>query len=143
MFGEEAERDGSGGQALEDGEALGPLDEAGDGQGAVGLEDPGDHPAAQRSLGRPVRRVLVLGGGDGLAARELLRYPSIVEIVLVDLDPAMTDLARKFPLLTEQNGGALSSSRLRLVNDDAMHWLDEAARHHEASGKRGDVPTGR
>jgi spermidine synthase len=89
------------------------------------------HPAvmaAQASLGRPVRRALILGGGDGLAARELLRYPSIEEIVLVDLDRTMTDLARTFPLLAEQNAGSFSSPRLHLINDDAMHWLDEAAR---------------
>lgn len=89
------------------------------------------HPAvtaAQRALGRPLKRALILGGGDGLAARELLRYPSLSEIVLVDLDRAMTELAQRFPLLAEQNGGALSSARLRLINDDAMHWLDEVAR---------------
>src|SRR5204863_5615152 len=38
------------------------------------------------------RRVLVLGGGDGLAVRELLRYPQIERITLVDLDPEMTQL---------------------------------------------------
>jgi spermidine synthase len=89
------------------------------------------HPAvtaAQRALGRPPQRALVLGGGDGLAARELLRYPSLQQIVLVDLDKAMTDLARKFPLLVDQNSGSLSSARLKLVNDDAMHWLSEATR---------------
>lgn len=93
------------------------------------------HPAvtaAQHRLRRPVKRALVLGGGDGLAARELLRYSSIEEIVLVDLDPMMTDLARKFPMLVEQNGGSLNSPKLRLVNDDAMHWIDEARRRNEA-----------
>ena len=89
------------------------------------------HPAvtaAGRALGRPPQRVLVLGGGDGLAARELLRYPSIQEIVLVDLDRTMTDLATKFPLLVEQNAGSFRSPRVRVINDDAMHWLDERIR---------------
>lgn len=86
------------------------------------------HPAAMAataSLGRPPKRVLVLGGGDGLAARELLRYPSVEEILLVDLDKVMTDLAASLSLLKEQNGGSLRSPKLRVINDDAMHWLDE------------------
>ncbi len=90
------------------------------------------HPAvtaAERALKRPVRRALVLGGGDGLAARELLRYSGIEQIVLVDLDRAMTELGRRFPLLAEQNDGALNSPRLTLYNDDAMHWLHEYAGH--------------
>ena len=38
------------------------------------------------------RRVLVLGGGDGLAVREVLNYPPVESVTLVDLDPAMTRL---------------------------------------------------
>lgn len=86
------------------------------------------HPAvhaAATSLGRPPERALVLGGGDGLAVRELLRYPSLREIVLVDLDKVMTDLATHLGYLVEQNGGSFKSSRVRVVNDDAMHWLSE------------------
>jgi spermidine synthase len=86
------------------------------------------HPAAlaaTSSLGRPPRRVLVLGGGDGLAARELLRYPSVEQIVLVDLDRVMTELAATLPLLKEQNGGSLRSPKVTVINDDAMHWLDQ------------------
>lgn len=93
------------------------------------------HPAitaASQKLGRPVQRVLVLGGGDGLAARELLRYPAIQEIVLVDLDRAMTDLAAKFPLLVEQNAGSFRNPRVHVVNDDAMHWLDDRIRNAKA-----------
>ena len=87
------------------------------------------HPAAlaaTASLGHPPKRVLVLGGGDGLAARELLRYPSVEKIVLVDLDRVMTELAATLPLLKEQNGGSLRSPKVTVVNDDAMHWLDQA-----------------
>ena len=35
-------------------------------------------------------RVLILGGGDGLAAREVLKYPQVKNVTLVDLDPNMT-----------------------------------------------------
>ncbi|HWH74503.1 MAG TPA: polyamine aminopropyltransferase [Methylibium sp.] len=70
------------------------------------------------------RRVLVLGGGDGMAVRELLRYPTVEQITLVDLDPAMTRLFATEPLLTALNGNALNSPKLRVVNDDAFGWLD-------------------
>ncbi|HCG72361.1 MAG TPA: spermidine synthase, partial [Nitrospina sp.] len=39
--------------------------------------------------------ILILGGGDGLAAREILKYPDVVSLTLVDLDPAMTRLAQQ------------------------------------------------
>ena len=86
------------------------------------------HPGVQlvkQSQGRGPRRALVLGGGDGLAVRELLRYPDLEEVVLVDLDKAVTDLAQKLPMLLEQNLGALRSPKVRVINDDAMRWLDE------------------
>jgi spermidine synthase len=69
------------------------------------------------------RRVLVLGGGDGLAVRELLIYPDVEQITLVDLDPAMTRLASQFEPLAELNGHAFSDERVRVVNDDAMRWI--------------------
>jgi spermidine synthase len=69
------------------------------------------------------RRVLVLGGGDGLAAREVLRYPGVVSITLVDLDPEMTRLFSDNPLLVSVNGGALRDPRVRVVNADAFVWL--------------------
>src|SRR5205814_7451744 len=59
------------------------------------------HPALSALPG--TRRVLVLGGGDGLAVRELLKYPSIESITLVDLDPEMTRLFATHPVLAELN----------------------------------------
>jgi spermidine synthase len=82
------------------------------------------HPAF--SVGRPIRSVLVLGGGDGLAAREALKHPSVERVTVVDLDPAVTDLARDAPWLRDLNGGSLRDSRVRVVNDDAMIWIDES-----------------
>ena len=84
------------------------------------------HPA-MAAHGAP-RRVLVLGGGDGMAVREILKYPSVEQVVLVELDPAMTRLFSTEPLLTALNGRALTSPRLTIVNDDAFGWLD---RHDE------------
>jgi spermidine synthase len=69
------------------------------------------------------RRVLVLGGGDGLAVREILRYADVREVVLVDLDPEMTRLFSTHPRLVALNGGALRDRRVRVVNEDAFVWL--------------------
>ena len=71
------------------------------------------------------RRVLVLGGGDGLALREILKYPQIESVTLVDLDPAMTRLFASAPPLRQLNHDALHSSRVRVVNADALQWLEE------------------
>ena len=71
------------------------------------------------------RRVLVLGGGDGLAARELLRYPNVESITLVDLDPEMTRIFSSHPTLVALNKGSLRSPRVHVINDDAFVWLDK------------------
>ncbi len=70
------------------------------------------------------RRVLVLGGGDGLAVREILKYPGVEQITLVDLDPEMTKIFSTNPMLTALNQQALRSSKVRIVNADAFPWLD-------------------
>src|SRR5262249_11105279 len=73
----------------------------------------------------PVDQVLVLGGGDGLAVRELLRYPSIRSITLVDLDPSVTRLFREHPQFSLLNDHSLSSPRVRVINADAWQWLEQ------------------
>jgi spermidine synthase len=70
------------------------------------------------------RRVLVLGGGDGLAVRELLRYPSLESIKLVDLDPEMTVLFSTHPVLSGLNGHSLTNPKVHVLNADAFPWLD-------------------
>lgn len=72
-------------------------------------------------LARDPERVLVLGGGDGLAARELLRHPSVTEVVQVELDPAVLELART--RLADLNDDALADPRVQVVVDDAFTWL--------------------
>lgn len=71
------------------------------------------------------RRVLVLGGGDGLALREILRHAAVDAVTLVDLDPAITRLFSRQPELVALNGGALRSPRVRVINADAFRWLRE------------------
>ena len=75
------------------------------------------------ALGAGARSVLVLGGGDGLAARELLRTPGVDKIVQVELDPAVIELARS--TMRYANGGSLDNPRVDVVTADAMKWLRE------------------
>lgn len=68
--------------------------------------------------------VLVLGGGDGLAVRELLKYDN-TNITLVDLDEEMVELCAENPNITPINEGALKSDRLTVVINDAYRYLEE------------------
>lgn len=82
-------------------------------------------------LGRPgkiPRHVLILGGGDGLAAREVLRHDSVTSVTLVDLDSNVTDLATKDRRLLDLNESSLLDRRVTVVNADAMRWVDRRAR---------------
>ena len=85
------------------------------------------------SVAQGPRRVLVLGGGDGLALREILRYSTVEHVTLVDLDPAMTDLSRKFSPLAKLNGGALADPRVEVINQDAMIWLEATGQPYDAA----------
>lgn len=80
------------------------------------------HPAL--ALAGDPGRVLVLGGGDGLALREILKHPSVRHVTLVDLDPDMTRLSARFPPLARLNGRAFDDARVEVVNADAMKWLE-------------------
>ncbi len=81
------------------------------------------HPAMGR-VERPAH-VLILGGGDGLAAREVFRHPEVQSVTLVDLDPAMTQLFSGTAMLRSLNRGALTDRRMHVVNADAFRWVRE------------------
>jgi spermidine synthase len=83
------------------------------------------HPAFAAFEGEP-KRVLVLGGGDGLALREILKYKSVETVQLVDLDPMMTGLSRALPALAELNNHSFDDPRVSVSNADAFVWLDNA-----------------
>jgi spermidine synthase len=78
------------------------------------------------------RSVLVLGGGDGLAAREVLKHDSVERVVEVELDPEVVRLARTDPRMVRANGGALDDPRVEVVVEDAMRWLRTAAEQFDA-----------
>ena len=77
------------------------------------------------------RRVLVLGGGDGLAVREILKYPQVEQVTLVDLDAGMTDLFSSAPTLVALNQGALKSPKVKVINADALSWLEDSREHFD------------
>ncbi|MFQ5822597.1 MAG: polyamine aminopropyltransferase [bacterium] len=81
------------------------------------------HPALNLSASR--ERILILGGGDGLAAREVLKYPEVKSVILVDIDPAMTELGQKHPIFLQLNDGSLNNPCVRVVNRDAFAYLKE------------------
>ena len=70
-------------------------------------------------------RVLIIGGGDGLALREVLKYPTVESVVMVDLDPAMTELFSSNEMLLALNQRSLLSPKLTIHNRDAFLWLKE------------------
>lgn len=82
------------------------------------------HPAMV-TADSPPKHVLVLGGGDGLALREILAHPSVEAVTLVDLDPAMPALAQGFPPLVGLNRNSFRDKRVTVVHDDASVWLEE------------------
>ena len=76
--------------------------------------------------------ILLLGGGDGLAAREILKYPDVENLTLVDLDPDMTRLARQDTIFLSINQGSLNDPRVRVVNQDAYQFIKNSGDLYDA-----------
>ncbi len=70
------------------------------------------------------KQVLILGGGDGLAVREVLKYPNVEKITLVDLDTAVTQLFQTSPDLIALNQNSLNHPKVNIINADAGQWLE-------------------
>ncbi|MFC1410145.1 spermidine synthase [Streptacidiphilus sp. N1-12] len=85
----------------------------------------------QPALVGPHARVLILGGGDGLAAAEALRHPDVQDVTIVEIDPEVLRLARTDPALTRLNQRALADRRVRTVTADAFAWLRTAPRQQQ------------
>jgi spermidine synthase len=77
------------------------------------------------SAPKPPQKVLIFGGGDGMAAREVLKHSSVEKIVLVDLDEAVTNLFQTSELLVKMNQKSLMSEKLQIINADAFQWLEK------------------
>ena len=76
-----------------------------------------------------------MGGGDGLALREVFRHPAVKEVTLVDLDPGMTKLADRFPALGQLNENAYHNPKLSVINADGYIWVKK----YRPGGKQYDV----
>ncbi len=87
------------------------------------------HPAMRRAANP--ERILILGGGDGLAAREVLKYPNVKSIQLIDLDPGVTALFKNTPWLRRLNADSLNEPRLMISNADAFEWLHDNPRQFD------------
>ncbi len=83
------------------------------------------HPAMTFSRSR--ESILILGGGDGLALREIFKYPNVQRVTLVDIDPAITNLARTYPAIAALNQHSLDNPRVTLVHQDAYKFLEEGS----------------
>ena len=72
----------------------------------------------------PRKNVLILGGGDGLAVREVLKYSDVEQIHLVDIDPEMVRISAELPMLRKLNEGSLLSDILTVFNEDAFTFVN-------------------
>lgn len=81
------------------------------------------HPAM--SIPGSIDNVLILGGGDGLAIREVLKYDQVKNVTLVDIDPEMINFGSKFPLMRRLNLSAFDDSRVSAVAMDAFTYLNQ------------------
>ena len=81
------------------------------------------HPGLSRM--KDPKSVLILGGGDGFAVREVLKYPTVNKIILVDLDSSVTQIFKNSEFLKTLNSNSLSNSKLQIINTDAFSWLKQ------------------
>ena len=81
-----------------------------------------------------LRRALILGGGDGGSADELLKYPGIERIVIAELDAKVVELSRRH--LRAVHHGALDDARVEIRIGDGMKYVHEEG---PAAGERYDL----
>ncbi|MFB1050839.1 polyamine aminopropyltransferase [Paraliobacillus sp. JSM ZJ581] len=81
------------------------------------------HPAMEQA--NPIEDVLILGGGDGVAAKEVLKYKEVDSITLVDLDPAVVDLAKSNEKLVKLNQQSLENEKVTILHQDAYNFLEQ------------------
>ena len=84
------------------------------------------HPAL--SLARKPKDVLIIGGGDGLALREVLKYSNIRSINLIDLDPEMVQIAKNHPIIKRLNHSSLTHTKVKIHYGDGFHFLKKTSK---------------
>ncbi|MBT7591242.1 MAG: fused MFS/spermidine synthase, partial [Candidatus Scalindua sp.] len=87
------------------------------------------HPAM--SLSEQRKNILVLGGGEGLAVREILKYKDVEMVTVVDLDPVMTELAQHNPIITNINRNAMVDPKVNIINRDAFTFIENSEEFYD------------
>jgi spermidine synthase len=76
------------------------------------------------SAAHRAENILIIGGGDGLAAREVYKFASVKSVTIVDIDPAITNFAKDNQLMRELNKESMRDPRTRIINADAWKHLE-------------------
>lgn len=71
------------------------------------------------------KRILILGGGDGLALREVLKYREVEEVILCDIDPLVVELASTREDLVRLNKASLSNAKVSILENQSMDYEQE------------------
>lgn len=79
-----------------------------------------------------VEHVLLLGGGEGLAAREILKYEELISLKIIDIDPAVTKVSNKLNLLKDLNQGSLEDAKVEVLHEDAFAFLKQDTKQYDA-----------
>ncbi|MFT6746598.1 MAG: spermidine synthase [Glaciecola sp.] len=77
------------------------------------------------------KNILILGGGDGCAIREVLKYPEVESIKIIDLDPGMTNFGANNPVFKELNENSYHDKKVTIVNQDAFIALESDSQYYD------------
>lgn len=77
------------------------------------------------SIPGEVKKVLILGGGDGLAAREILKHKDVELIHLVDIDPEMIRIGTELAMLKRLNKKSMTDPKLTAFAEDAFSFINK------------------
>lgn len=81
------------------------------------------HPAMSANPDR--HRIMLLGAGDGMALREILKWPEVEQVLVIELDPSVVNLAQRYPALVEANQAAFSDPRVQIIHGDAFKFVSQ------------------
>jgi spermidine synthase len=91
--------------------------------------EPMIHPVM--TLSKEHKNILIIGGGDGFNAKEILKYPDVETITLVDLDPEMTKLGLEYPAFVKANDSSLHNSKVEIINTDGFVFLQNSTSFYD------------
>lgn len=87
------------------------------------------HPAMQLTAQR--KHILVMGGGDGCAVKEVLKYPEVESITVIDLDSTMINLAKRHPALLAMNEGSFENEKVQIHFQDAFLFNEHTDKKYD------------